>query len=384
MKWPEAEVAYEDLLKKNPGNVQYRLDYGMVLEVQSKLSAAETQYQEAVALRPNDPLCRQSLGRVLFKRGKEAAAEEQLREAIKRNPNHLESQTSLGLILWRKGDLPAALTCYQAAEKLAPGDAAVVARIGELDYLQGSFGDAMKKFTAASKMEPMNPRNYQRLAECHFRQGQLAESKALAEQARALGATSGWIFEELNYLGVPRKVWQVGRDFSKASSQNGAWSYGWLASKDRAFTPFTTMSPNLGGRAAWHREGSTLETLAPYVAVWPAKNAVTDWQCEMYPGAKGELSAVRWTAPAAGSYAVKGAFFRANPKATTDVAIRQSGQEIYSAALMDRMVRSPFSLTLTLAKGDVLEFLVGYGSDGYDNDVTGLELTISVVEGKTK
>jgi len=98
----------------------------------------------------------------------------------------------------------------------------------------------------------------------------------------------------------------------------------------------------------------------------------------VHPGPNGERGVVKWTAPAAGTYTVAGRFQGIDTGATTsDVSITKNGTVLFSGNLNGYGTQLPFSLSVTVAAGDAIEFTVGVGANGtYNNDSTGLAATI--------
>ena len=118
--------------------------------------------------------------------------------------------------------------------------------------------------------------------------------------------------------------------------------------------------------------------------------ASTTWlpgQVALHPGADGQYSVVRWTAPAAGEYALAAVFTgMANQGAvTTDVHVLHQGKSVFDGFLNlhGQANQATFAKTLTLEKGDAVDAVVGPGDgDPYD-DATALELTIKSADGRT-
>ena len=116
----------------------------------------------------------------------------------------------------------------------------------------------------------------------------------------------------------------------------------------------------------------------PFHFTWPAR------QVAIHPGPRGEYSAVRWTAPSADRYSVEAAF-QGLANATTDVHLLHNGQPLFEARL--NLENNPnsarHSAQLTLARGDTVDFVVGWGNGNYGSDSTALDATIKSDAGKT-
>ncbi|MCP4593853.1 MAG: alpha-galactosidase, partial [bacterium] len=104
----------------------------------------------------------------------------------------------------------------------------------------------------------------------------------------------------------------------------------------------------------------------------------------LHPGPKGEYSVVRWTAPANADYAVDATFLAIDTETTTDVHVLHNGESVFSGAIrLDGAgQRASCNEKLTMAKGDTLDFVVGWGNGAYVCDSTGLELRLTNAAGK--
>jgi hypothetical protein len=99
----------------------------------------------------------------------------------------------------------------------------------------------------------------------------------------------------------------------------------------------------------------------------------------LHPGPNNERSIVRWSSPSSGTYAVSGRFEGIDTDGTTtDVLITKNGTTLFTGVINGYGNQLPFSLPVTVAAGDILEFSVGYGANGsYNGDSTGLAVTIT-------
>ena len=104
----------------------------------------------------------------------------------------------------------------------------------------------------------------------------------------------------------------------------------------------------------------------------------TPGRLSLHPGPKGEYSVVRWTAPGAGVHAVKAAFLSIDPAATTDVYVLHNGRPLFEGLinLAGKPSRAEYAGNVNVAKGDTLDFAVGFGNATHSSDSTGLEVTL--------
>ena len=109
---------------------------------------------------------------------------------------------------------------------------------------------------------------------------------------------------------------------------------------------------------------------------WPAGHLA------FHPGPKGEYSVVRWTAPAAGAVDVTATFTGLAEKATTDVHVLHRGRALFDGLL--NLSGAPneagFHKTVTVAAGDTIDCVVGWGNGSYGGDTTGLIFTLKTAD----
>ena len=114
---------------------------------------------------------------------------------------------------------------------------------------------------------------------------------------------------------------------------------------------------------------------APWAA-WAPK------QMAMHPGPKGEYSAVRWTASAAGTYDITAEFTGTGSSSTTDVHVLLNGKSVFSGISSKPGIRATHAGKASVAIGDVVMFVVGMGTNGYGGDTTSLTATIKAEGGR--
>jgi hypothetical protein len=102
----------------------------------------------------------------------------------------------------------------------------------------------------------------------------------------------------------------------------------------------------------------------------------------MHPGPQNQYSVVRWTCPADGIYRVDSAFrsmFVEGTIATTDTHVLHNNVPVYNGLINNFYSDGefPYAATLTMKACDIIDFAVGYGSNGnYYCDGTGMRATI--------
>lgn len=131
-------------------------------------------------------------------------------------------------------------------------------------------------------------------------------------------------------------------------------------------------------REPWATLNPSAEPVAtPFKFTWPPR------QVALHPGPHGEYSVVRWTAPTADRYNIA-ATFAGLAQATTDVHLLHNGRPQFAALL--NIGGKPNAAThtgeLTLARGDTIDFVVGWGNGSNGSDSTALTATIKSSTGR--
>ncbi len=126
---------------------------------------------------------------------------------------------------------------------------------------------------------------------------------------------------------------------------------------------FDTIGNHLNGLQIWKPASGAAPCVAynpkDYamcaVALMPAKTIA------LIPGSNGEYSAVRWTAPADGAYAVSATFRGTGPFTTTDVHVLGDGKSLGNSSINQHGCGDRWAKTATvrLARGRTLDFVVG-------------------------
>jgi hypothetical protein len=186
-------------------------------------------------------------------------------------------------------------------------------------------------------------------------------------------------------------------DFS--SSINGppsAWSYG-FGITGSTFTPYSTFSNScfsafLAGFSCWN----TGNAAQPEVGINTTAGTISGGTVivptdvlHLHPGPFDD-SVVRWAAPIAATFTISGSFEILDTSPTGSIAlVTLNGTPLFSSLLTGPGASGgnpgqsvPFSLTGTLAAGDVLAFGVNNAGLNF-NDSTGLDATIVTPEPTT-
>jgi thiol-disulfide isomerase/thioredoxin len=180
-------------------------------------------------------------------------------------------------------------------------------------------------------------------------------------------------------------TFDVAADFSATNNPNGVWSYGWSSTLTSAFNLYPNhgkfdekipvdvwAGPNLPDTPIAVHNGSGSPISHPTIIWQPG-------QFSLHPGQIGEYSHARWTAPDAGIFDIDAMFTGIDLLGTTtDVYVLHNGISIFDGLVNGLGNKSSFSTTVTVGKGDIIDFAVGYGNNqSHTCDTTALSATIS-------
>jgi len=169
-------------------------------------------------------------------------------------------------------------------------------------------------------------------------------------------------------------IYSAAHDFSTRLNPNSVWSYGFTTTLGGPFTLYTIPGATFfSGEAGWF--GPILGSSAPgYPLVVAAPGVIPD-VLDMGPGPS-SYTVVRWTAPSRGRWDVAGEFFGTG-LTTGDVHVLRDGIAVFNSPL-NGSDAAPFSLTIDVVPGDIIDFAAGPGPDGNnDSDPTGFNATIT-------
>lgn len=165
------------------------------------------------------------------------------------------------------------------------------------------------------------------------------------------------------------------QDFSLTTNPNGAWRYGWTASRGSAFNLFTATTSN-ANHEWWYNPAIEAVSVAQLRSN-PAGNLA------LHPGVGGQNPVVRWTAPSQGTFRVLGSFVGNDcngPQTSTDVAVLHNSQTMTSGNVNGCGSTVPYDFVVTVGTGDTIDFTLGFGVNGwYGYDSTNLSATIRPV-----
>jgi hypothetical protein len=194
-------------------------------------------------------------------------------------------------------------------------------------------------------------------------------------------------------------IYEPAAEFSSTQNPRGVWSYGYSLTLGGALLSYNASTPSnakgpLGvvGLEGWYQNNFYG---VPLVLHNPTPVKISNTRADisslepggiaLHPGQNNEYAVLRFTAPHDATYVIAGSFFGDNTApTTTDVHVLVNGASIFDGVVQGSGPSSAqdFSATRQLVRGDLVEFAVGFGPNGFfGSDLTGLNLTITQTTG---
>jgi hypothetical protein len=173
--------------------------------------------------------------------------------------------------------------------------------------------------------------------------------------------------------------------FQQNPTPGGLWQYGSTNGFNGQLTLFTEQSV-YKGLEAWSRGQADPNVVKnPTGVIVQHDTAPIDYPPQDYlhvhPGPSDEPCLLRWTAPTAGTYLVSAEFISLNmaPGATTGVHIVDDGGSLFDGDVVGPTDTESYSMQHDFRVGDVVDFVVTEGTNGYTSDSTGVQATLTLM-----
>ena len=174
------------------------------------------------------------------------------------------------------------------------------------------------------------------------------------------------------------------QDFGLDRNPNGVWNYGATTSTGLNFARFSAKSSSTClAKSSWGVNALSALSVGKNMSgkdlrcgnvVYPSDALA------LHPSARGERAVLRWIAPKDGQHRVLCEFV-ALDRASSDVHVSRGGQDVFAAKLTGKGQWRRFSQTLSVYKGEAIDFAVGSGGNGNIGDVVALRVSIEAAKG---
>jgi hypothetical protein len=192
------------------------------------------------------------------------------------------------------------------------------------------------------------------------------------------------------------QTFDAAAEFSPTANPTAVWSYGYTTTLGGSFNLYTENGkyPNpdesLTELDYW---GENIQFHDPAVmhngtGVTQNLDTVTyqPGQLAAHPGPNGEYSVIRFTAPVAGTYSLQATFTGIDFEfpTTTDVHVLVGGISVFDGEVTAFGSGPSYTADALLAIGEVVDFTIGYGSNGnFIGDSTGVAAVMVIPEPST-
>ncbi len=172
---------------------------------------------------------------------------------------------------------------------------------------------------------------------------------------------------------------------------NGAWSYGQLTTLGGSFMAADVAGTGMAGGAtldSWSFSTTTFPVISELISgsligYNGGDGLISIGEVTMHPGPSNELAAIRYTAASAGLFDLSGYFgagdgLGGGQYGKVDVYVYKNSTQLWSVS--NTASTQAFSLpAVSLAAGDKIDLVVGFGADGYIYDSTPVNLSVTPV-----
>jgi tetratricopeptide (TPR) repeat protein len=228
-KFPEAEVRFQKLLQRVPGDGAAQTGLVRTLVASNQSRKAYDYLKAEVKKTPDSEAVQNLLAEVAVHLGDYNSAIEQYRSLVARKASP-GVYVQLGSVYNLKGDVPNALAALESAEKLAPSDPAVVALLAQTRNAAGRRQEALEGYRRVLKLKPENAAVMNDVAFLIVETGgRPDEALELAQQAVRkapqepnFSDTLGWVYYK---KGMSDAALQVFRNLAQKYPENPVFHY---------------------------------------------------------------------------------------------------------------------------------------------------------------
>jgi Flp pilus assembly protein TadD len=155
--WKDSGTLFAHAVTVTGENAIARINLGVALEKQGKLSEALAEYKEAVRINPDLAQGHNNLANLLDATGKPEEALSHYREAVRLKPRAELPHLNLAAQLLELGKFDEAMSEYKIAGTLKPDDSRPHYRMGKALLRHGRSAEATAQFRQALSLDPVNP-----------------------------------------------------------------------------------------------------------------------------------------------------------------------------------------------------------------------------------
>jgi protein O-GlcNAc transferase len=182
----EADAAYAEVLRRDPGNIDALHFAGVVAHQRGLHDEAARLIGRALALNAANPPAHNNLGDVRVKQGRLDEAVASFERAIALQPDYIDAYGNLAGAWMRLGRPDQALACYARAVNAVPGSAALRVDMAQLSASLGRGDEAIGLYREAIALAPALPEAHAGLGEALRQAWRLDEAADACRQVLVL------------------------------------------------------------------------------------------------------------------------------------------------------------------------------------------------------
>lgn len=149
-----AKVAYLNILRKNPRNVEVLHSLAILFAQQDNLTEAIDYLQRALKIQPDNPVFILHLSNMLKMQGLYSQAAQLLEEAINKNPDFIPALNNLGTVYYAQGSLDKAIHAYRIAITKKPDYVDAYYNLGLALTKQNNLVEAVDVYNKLLELSP--------------------------------------------------------------------------------------------------------------------------------------------------------------------------------------------------------------------------------------
>jgi tetratricopeptide (TPR) repeat protein len=158
-----AAAAYQEALKKDPGNAELHFDLSLALAKLGDERSAQEELETAIRLDHNLAKARNQLGIRHLMDNEKAKAEDEFKAAISVDSQFVEARNNLGVLYAWMGKDFEAIELFRQAIEGRPNYAPAHVNLGLVLAGEGKYAEAEKEFRSALRVSPKNVSAYSAL-----------------------------------------------------------------------------------------------------------------------------------------------------------------------------------------------------------------------------
>lgn len=162
-------------------------------------------------------------------------------------------------------------------------------------------------------------------------------------------------------------------EWSNTDNPNGTWAYGYKETKTGDFAAHTLHKLIWDVVTLWYEPLSSDTPSVFYNSDTNIHHNIQPGEVSIHPGPSGQWEVLRWTSPASGFFLIEGHFGAGDSATLTYSIIHNNTTLLFD---ISSAVTETFSLTVSVAIGDTIDFQVG---DGWSYGNTPIDATITPI-----